>query len=547
MTLSAKEIARAFQELGDLMDLHGESSFKIKAYQNAYLVLRKLGDSLVEMPAAELQHIKGIGAAIAEKVRELVETGRMEVLENYRANTPEGVREMLGIKGLGPKKIRVIWEQLGVTSVGELEYACLENRLITLDGFGKKTQDDIVAKIRFFRSNSGLSFYALVRPVAEELLERLRSALPGERIELTGPVRRMMPVVDAIDILTTSTQEEIRQALGADAEATENGSDQFLYRQVRLRVHSSGVETWGTDWVRTTGDAAFLEAIGLEGAGPARQDEAEVFSDAGRSYIRPEQREQLLLDYPKRLATAPLSATDIRGVLHAHSTYSDGLHALQELAEHCRGLGYSYLGITDHSRSAIYANGLSVERLQEQWAEIDRLNAGWTDFRIFKGIESDILNDGRLDYPDEVLAGFDFVIASVHSVLQMDEVRATERLIRAIAHPATRILGHPTGRLLLSRKGYPIDHREVIRAAASHDVAIEINSNPHRLDLDWTWVPYALEQGVRLSINPDAHSIAGVDDIRWGIPVALKAGLDAVDCLCCWEADRLSAFFSRSY
>ncbi len=547
MTLPAKEIARAFQELGDLMDLHGESSFKIKAYQNAYLVLRKLGDSLLEMPASELQHIKGIGAAIADKIRELVDTGRMEVLESYRAKTPEGVREMLGIKGLGPKKVRVIWKELGVTSVGELEYACLENRLITLDGFGRKTQDDIVAKIRFFQSNRGLSFYALVQPVAAGLLERLRSALPGERIELTGAIRRMMPVLDAIDILVTVSPEDIRQALGADAEPAEDEGDYFLYKQVRVRVHSSRADSWGTDWVRTTGDESFLEAIGWVDTGSSAQEETEVFSGVGRSYVRPEQREQLLLDYPERLAADSLAAGDIRGVLHAHSTYSDGLHDLQELAEHCRSLGYSYLGITDHSRSAVYANGLTVERLQEQWAEIDRLNAGWSDFRIFKGIESDILNDGSLDYPDDVLAGFDFVIASVHSVLQMDEVRATERLIRAITHPATRILGHPTGRLLLSRKGYPIDHREVIRAAASQDVAIEINSNPHRLDLDWTWIPYALEQGVRLSINPDAHSIAGVDDIRWGIPVALKGGLSATECLSCWDTERLSAFFSRSY
>jgi DNA polymerase (family 10) len=275
--------------------------------------------------------------------------------------------------------------------------------------------------------------------------------------------------------------------------------------------------------------------------------EEAIFEGAGLPVIAPELREQSwALDLAKGGELPELiEETAIKGVVHAHSTYSDGLHTLREMAEYSKAQGFQYLGITDHSKSAFYANGLQVERLEAQWQEIDQLNVELAPFKIFKGIESDILNDGSLDYSEEVLAKFDFIIASVHSNLRMDETKATQRLITAIENPYTSMLGHPTGRLLLSREGYPIDHKAVIDACAAHDVAIELNANPYRLDLDWTWIPYALEKGVLISVNPDAHSTHGVHDIHFGIASARKGGLTAAQCVNALDVEGFERWCNR--
>jgi DNA polymerase (family 10) len=275
--------------------------------------------------------------------------------------------------------------------------------------------------------------------------------------------------------------------------------------------------------------------------------EVEFFSKNKLQYIPAEMREGFgEVDLAKEQKIPVLvEESDLKGILHNHSTYSDGKHSLRQMAEYCKSLGYEYLGISDHSRTASYAGGLEIEKVLKQHAEIDQLNQELAPFRIFKGIESDILGDGSLDYPEEVLASFDFIVSSVHSILNMDIQRATERLIRAISNPFTTILGHPTGRLLLRREGYPIDHKAVIDACAAHQVVIEINANPWRLDLDWRWVRYAMDQGVRLSINPDAHEMDGYADMKYGVLVGRKGGLTKEMTLNSLSGDEIAAYFAQ--
>ena len=527
MSMTNKEIAKSFQLLGELMELHGENPFKIRSYQNAYLNLRKMDPPLSELSEAELASLKGVGEAISKKIRELVETGKMQTLERYKAQTPEGIMEILEVPGLGPKKIRVLWKELGIESIGELLYAVNENRLLELKGFGLKTQEDLKQKLEFFQHTRDWFHYAAAAGVADQLLETLRSRLSGRRIELTGAVRRKANVVQQIDFLIEG----------------EAANTSFLESPIPVRIQYAPAARFGSAWMESTGGLDVW--VNLASAHPNQTSEQAVFEKAGVPFVEPELRDLPQAEQWGQKGRMPvlLEASDLKGLLHAHSTYSDGMHTLRDMALEARALGYQYFGITDHSQSAFYANGLKPDRVQAQWAEIDTLNAELAPFRIFKGIESDILNDGRLDYEPELLQGFDLVIASVHSNLRMDEERATQRLINAIENPHTRILGHPTGRLLLSRSGYPIDHQKVIDACAANGVAIEINANPYRLDLDWTWIPYAREKGVLIAINPDAHSKNGMLDMHFGLCSARKGGLTAEGCLNALTVAEVEKFF----
>lgn len=552
--LTNKEIARTFQLLGHIMELHGENPFKIRSYHSAYRNLRALERPLSEVPAEELESIKGVGKAISSKITELLETGQMQTLEKYKTKTPQGIQEMLTVKGFGPKKVAAVWKGLGVETVGELLYAVNENRLVELKGFGQKTQDALKEKLEYFQQSRGKFHYAALADAADALLAQVRALLPDACVELCGPVRRKAITLQTIHLLIASDApiailfDELLTQIGT---APDGSIQATTALGVPVSIYQCAPSEFGSKLFRYTGSAAFLEAWlehFPEGDFRGFSEEETVFAKAGLPAIPPELREhewglQMALD--NRLPTL-LTDADLRGVLHVHTTYSDGTHTLRDMAERARALGYDYLGLTDHSKSAFYASGLKPERVLEQMAEVDALNAELAPFRIFKGIESDILNDGRLDYEEDMLKRFDFIIASVHSNLGMDEAKATQRLITAIENPYTRILGHPTGRLLLSRKGYPIDHLKVIDACAANGVAIELNANPYRLDLDWTWIPVAVAKGVPIAINPDAHSMEGLKDTRYGVCAARKGGLEARHCLNALSLTDFEAWLARS-
>lgn len=551
--MTNKDIAKTFQFLGQIMELHGENPYKIRSYQNAYMTLRKLDRPLEEMSEEEIGNLKGVGKAISGKIRELLDTGRMATLERYRAQTPPGVQEMLQIKGFGPKKIRVIWRDLGAETIGELMYAVNENRLIELKGFGKKTQEDLKNKLEYYQRSRDQFHYAHLEAEAETVLEGIARLLPQARLAFTGPLRRRVNVLEAIEVLIGFDGPV--DVLFESSLLTLSARDNACWRarsqnDLPVCLRQCASESFGSHLFRFSAADAFLEAfrhrypnVDIEGLA----DETEVFTRVGLPFIPPELREQdwaLEMALENRLPRL-LEESEIRGVVHAHSTYSDGLHSLRDMALYTREQGYSYLGITDHSKSAFYANGLQPERVRRQFAEIDALNRELAPFRVFKGIESDILNDGSLDYDEELLRDFDFIIASIHSNLRMDEEKATRRLVTAVENPYTSILGHPTGRLLLSRPGYPIDHRRVIDACAANGVAIEINANPYRLDLDWSWIPYALERGVLIAVNPDAHSQEGIHDIHYGVLSARKGGLALEQCLNCLDTEGFERWCRR--
>ncbi|MCB0578447.1 MAG: DNA polymerase/3'-5' exonuclease PolX [Phaeodactylibacter sp.] len=537
--MTNKDIARHFQLLGRLMELHGENPFKIRSYQNAYRTLRSLDKPLEEMDEEEIASIKGVGKAISGKIRELVENGQMQTLEKYREKTPEGIQEMLGIKGFGPKKIMAVWQGLGVESVGELLYAANENRLVELKGFGRKTQEELKKQLEYYQRSKHQYHYATLEKEAEQLEEAVGQTLPGARANLCGAIRRRANVVERIELLIGyegGLDALFKDGLLKEEEQAEGFILAKTAADTPVRLYQCPPAEFGARLFELSSQDDFLEAFAAVNGGPPESDtaeEAQVFEKAGLPFIAPELREQGWAVSLAREGNLPelVTESDIKGVVHAHSTYSDGGASLRDMALYAKELGYEYLGMTDHSKSAFYANGLQPERVFRQMEEIDALNEELAPFRIFKGIESDILSDGSLDYGEEVLQAFDFIIASVHSNLRMDEDKATQRLIAAIENPYTAILGHPTGRLLLSREGYPIGYKKVIDACAANGVAIELNANPYRLDLDWSWIPYALEKGVLISVNPDAHSKEGIHDIHFGVLSARKGGLTAEMCL----------------
>lgn len=548
-----KSISRALKLLGQLQELHGRNEFKSRSVLAAAFRIDKLPYPLSGKSLEQLSVTEGIGKSLAAKVAELTETGSTAELSALLADTPPGVVDLMGIKGLGPKKVRVIWKDLGIDNTGELLYACNENRLIEAKGFGLKTQEEIKAAIEFKIAGSGLFLYAQVWKYAEDLLAQAQSFWPRAATALTGQIRRKCEIVDSIDLLIGEASADL-QSFAEQLNLTIESEDARWTctrgaggAQVRLGRCSAA--DFPVTLFRTTGTQEHVDQVAahLDPSGPLFTTEEALYQAAGLPFIEPELREGL---FEFRLAAAGrmpslLEFADLRGSLHNHSTWSDGVHTLEEMALFCRDeLQLDYFGISDHSRTAVYAKGLSVDRVLAQQQEIDALNRKLAPFRIFKGIESDILSDGGLDYTPEILETFDFVVASIHSAFRMEEDRATSRLIRAIENPYTTILGHPSGRLLLSRKGYPVDFRKVIDACAANGVAIEINANPLRLDMDWRWHQYAIEKDVMLSVNPDAHRTTGFYDMHYGVLAARKGGVQPENCLNTYSREEISKWFS---
>lgn len=553
-----KTISRTFRLLSQLMELQQENSFKIKTIANAAIKIDKLPYPISSKSLEEISQIDGLGKSTAAKVWELLQTGKLSDIERLSAEIPEGIIEMLSLKGIGPKKILTIWKELGIENLGELYYACNENRLIEAKGFGSKTQEEVKRLIEFNMAGMGKFLYAQAESLATEIKEELALWIsnlePAAMIEVAGDYRRYCEIIEDLIFVIGSDDPALawEQISGysplpfvAEAEGIFVAYSPF---GLKIKLHIVTKGAFALELFKLTGSEEHIaEVLKLAGAGPFSTEE-EIYEKADLSYVLPELREGLDELTQAKQGSMPtlITYSDLKGSLHNHSTWSDGVHTLEEMALYCRDeLSLEYLGICDHSKSAFYAKGLYEPRVEAQHREIEALNEKLAPFKIFKGIESDILNDGSLDYSDEVLRSFDFVVASVHSNLRMDQQKATARLIKAIENPYTTILGHPTGRLLLSRKGYDIDYAKVIDACAANNVVIEINANPLRLDLDWRWHRYALDKGVLLSINPDAHRMEKFRDMHYGVYVGRKGGLEAKSCLNALSLEEITRYFEQ--
>ncbi|HNP24302.1 MAG TPA: helix-hairpin-helix domain-containing protein [Panacibacter sp.] len=525
-------IADNFSLLAKLMDIHGENSFKTKSYSSASFAIEKLPVQLASLPEDKIFSIKGVGEAIGKKIIEQIQTGRLPLLDSYLEKTPAGILEMLAIKGIGPKKIAVIWKELEVESPGELLYACEENRLMLYKGFGQKTQQNIKEAIEFYLNNQGSFLYTQVEQYASEATEKMSNAFKDYSFRLTGDFERHLETIDKLEWVTDAPSDLLTVFFIAnDYKLVDSSADTTSYRG-KENLLMTFYHTNKNNFVKTifekTSSPQFFEAwTSLFPLKDCYSREEDIFREANIEFIPAFLRESATIIEHAKQKKLPTVITnqDITSVIHSHSKWSDGVNSIEEMATAAIKKGLQYLVLSDHSKSAFYANGLTEERLIEQHKEIDELNKRLGPFKIFKSIESDILNDGSLDYNTDVLQNFDLVIASVHSNLKMKEDKAMARLLKAIENPYTNILGHPTGRLLLSRNGYPIDHKTIIDACAAHNVVIELNAHPKRLDLDWRWIGYCIDKNVLISIDPDAHSIDGFNDIRYGVIAAQKAGV----------------------
>jgi len=489
---------------------------------------------------------------LAQKIVDLLATKKLQILEDYIQKTPTGILEMLKIKGLGPKKIITIWKELGIESIGELLYACEENRLINYKGFGAKTQQSIQDALNYYLQNQGSFLYQQVQTIVAQIENALSLQFPKDKHQVSGHYKRQMETLDFLDIVTTTSHTILSDWLEAKGFILDTTNDYLSCKgpdQFELRWHIVVESQFFIQDFSLACSPAFWvawQAVPNFNAQTPFPSELAIFEQVQIPFIPSAQREDpSIIQHAKTKGLNPtIQTSDIKGIIHSHSTWSDGLHTIEQMALAAKEKGLEYLVISDHSKSAFYANGLQEDRIRAQHQEIDALNKKLAPFVIFKSIESDILNDGSLDYPDEILDLFDLVIASVHSNLKMTEEKAMMRLMNAIENPYTSILGHATGRLLLSRKGYPINHEAIIKACAVNDVVIELNAHPRRLDMDWRYIGQAMQEDVLISINPDAHAIDGFEDCAYGVLVAQKAGLSAAQNLSSFSLAEMMEFIS---
>ena len=513
--------ADALEEIASLLAVSGENPFKIRAFENAARTVSRL-DGFEEIVAkGEIGSVKGIGKAIAEILTELSASGRSAVLDDLRAQVPSGVLDLMRIPGLGPKKAAALWKELGVTSLGELQYALRENRLATLPGFGVKSQEKLALGLQFVASASGRFRLPEAWARAESARAFLLSGAAREagvtRVEVAGDLRRFLETVDRV-VLAVACEDEDRLPPVPDAR-----------NAPPVTVVAGPPERFGNVLLEATGSEEHLAALRARGAAAVAEpapDEADVYARLGLAIVPPELREGRGEMEAAAAGALPrlLELGDVQGLFHLHTTFSDGKATLEETFRRAVELGYSYVGITDHSPAAAYAGGLTPDRVREQWAAIDALRPRFPSLTVFRGTEADILPDGSVDYGDDFLAGFDFVIASVHSAFHLARAEQTARVVRAVRNARVTLLGHATGRLLLSRDGFDVDMDAVLAAAGEAGCGVEINASPYRLDLDWRLGAAARAAGVFTSINPDAHDLPGLLDARWGVGIARKAG-----------------------
>ena len=580
--MDKNQVANLLDEIASLLELkEGSNPFEVRAYQNAARAVNGLDGDIEELARqGKLKGVPGLGSTSIKRIEEAVETGHIALYDELVETTPPIKLEMMRIPGVGPKKINAIYNQLHVNSIPDLVQACEENKVADLPGFGKKTQDKILQGIAFLAQHAGRFLYPVAEEEASHIYAALREMPEIVRLQVAGSLRRRRETIGDIDMVTSvadSASDDVRrkimdvftsrpsvQAITGKGETKSSvvlssgmnmdlrvvNDSQFPYtlhhftgskeHHIPLRRRALSMNMTINDYGLFRGKEPHLELV------PCK-DETDIYAALGMAYIEPELREDMGEIEAAINATLPVlvQESDLRGVLHVHSTWSDGQNTIREMAEACVMRGFTYLGLTDHSKTAAYAGGLNEEDLRRQHEEIDLLNKEYAGrIRILKGTECDILRDGSLDFTDDVLATLDFVVASIHSLFNLSPEEQTQRMLRAISNRYVDIIGHPTGRILLGREGYTLDLDAVIDAAAEHGVCIEINAHPSRLDLDWRYLHRARDKGIKIPIDPDAHVISGLDDMRYGIGIARKGWLQASDVLNTMSTDALLDFFS---
>jgi DNA polymerase (family 10) len=576
-------IADVLEKISTLLELKGENPFKIRAYTNAARSLETWGGSVSDLRDEEtLEKIPGIGKAIAAKIKELVETGSLHYLDELQSEFPAGILELFSLPGLGAKKIKALYEQLKISSISQLQKACEEGQIAELPGFGKTTQEKLARAIAERTKHAGSFQLGSIAAEAETLQQDLRAHPDALHVCIAGSYRRRKEIVRDLDfIVATSSPEEIT-AIFVSHPLVESiiaqGPTKSSVRlrsgiQCDLRVVTSAEYPFALNYFtgskehnivmrsRALQRGWTLNEYRIAPAPPAPdskkkratakipdvREETDLYRALDLDYVPPELRENNGEFDAAAAKTLPrlIEIENLRGTFHCHTTASDGHNSLEEMAAAAQELGLQYLGIADHSRSQIQARGLDATRLRTQVAAIKKLNRDFDGFRIFTGVECDILRDGKLDFEDDVLAELDYVVASVHSSLTLSEADMTKRIIRALQNPFVTILAHPTGRLLLKRDPYAVDIPAVIEAAAETGTWIEINAAPKRLDLDWRWWPLAKQKGVKCVINPDAHRTERLQDLRFGIGVARKGWLTKADVMNCLPLGKIEAALGR--
>jgi DNA polymerase (family 10) len=571
-SITQTDIAEILGDMASILDILGENPFKVRSYENAARVVASLPGDLGQMIASgELLNVKGIGKSLFSHIEELYNTGKLDTFEDLKAKIPPGLLELLRIPGMGPKKVKAVFEKLGVKTIEDLERAANENRVAALDGFGTTTQIKILYGIQAVKKFSERHLLHNVMDEARAIHDAIAKHPDVARSLIAGSLRRHRETIKDIDILASAiepdgimelfttfprvatvvakgkTKSSVVLKSGINADLRVVGDEEFPF----AANYFTGSKEHNTEMRARAKKMGFkLNEYGLfegETLIPCK-DEAAIYAKLGLAYIPPELREAQgeIEAAEKNELPVLITEKDVRGLLHVHTDASDGTVSAEEMARGATAMGFEFLGIADHSRSAAYAGGLSIERVKAQSKEIRELNKTLGGFRVFHGIESDILPDGSLDYPPDVLDLFDFVVASVHQNFRMSESEMTRRIVRAVENPYTTILGHPTGRLLLAREGYPVDLLAVIDAASRSGVAIEINANPHRLDLDWRYLRTAKEKGVKIAICPDSHTVKGMEDFRFGVGIARKGWLTKRDVINCLDTPGIATLFESS-
>jgi DNA polymerase (family 10) len=557
LSMDNDQIVDALELLVKLWDLHGVNEFKSKNLAFAARGLDKFPGLISSLSEDQLLAVPGVGKVVVKIVQEIASSGTCPELEQILEQTPAGLLTLLKIKGLGPKKVRAIWQELQITEIDDLLAACEDGRLANLKGFGGAVVESVTLNIRFIKSNSSKLRINKAQELADDIAETLGGLF--SQVSIAGELRRNAEVINSLVFLVETddlfgASGLLQQVEGLEEDLKE--SSPFTWRGftkghlIPIEIHFASTSEFVTKLYALSAAPDHLAQVQFYERfdGKELKEESEIYTALQLPFIVPEMREGLQeFDwYAKHGDKALIQYADLQGCLHNHSTYSDGKNTLSEMAEACRDLGLRYFGIADHSKYAAYAGGLKEEDVIRQQEEIDQLNAQWSDFQILKGIEADILPDGNLDYDAAVLASFDYVVASVHAGLTMDLEKAMPRVLKAIENPYTSILGHPTGRLLLARPGFPLHMSKILDACKANGVSIELNASPYRLDLDWRYIYEAMDKGIFVSINPDAHSIAGIQDMQWGVKVGRKGGLLKELTLNALPLDDIKNFFAKN-